>query len=136
MRLALILAIVLLLCGCVQQQYYENSTSVDSDVCRDLCMKHSVFSYSVATPYDRERQISTVVRQDYLDKLDIGIIALDGCNGSAEQNLYCLFVGDEIKYALTGGVCYSYDTILLPRLEGDVSRIRSAISTVRPVDMS
>jgi hypothetical protein len=102
----------------------ENCPQYETGDCTVLCDEYSVFiDRGYSSPYVRDRQLSEVLKQSYIDMLDNDSIALDTCNGTAVQNLNCHYYGDEIYYNINNKVCYHYDTILIPKLVDDVKDI-------------
>ena len=74
-------------------------------------------------PYNEDRQLKTVLRTYYINKLDSENLVLSTCSGNAPQNLECVFIGGDIAYNIRNDVCYHYDTIIIPKLDYDTDII-------------
>ena len=130
-HLALLIIPVLLLAGCVETDRpeigdndYEISEPVSTSVCARLCNSYSVFNESRSdVAYKKDRQLKTVLRTWYINKLDSEKLVLSECSGNAPENLECVFVGDDIAYSINNDVCYHYDTIIIPKLDYDTDII-------------
>lgn len=120
--LALIIA-VFLVAGCTQspetgEDSNEISEPVPTSVCAQLCRSFSVFNESRSdVPYNEDRKLKTVLRSYYINKLESESIVLSSCGGNAPENLECVFVGDDIAYSISNGVCHRYDTLIIPKLD-------------------